>query len=237
MLVSWVGPHNDRSSRARASRGAFIQTSRSGPCPAQLVRTSPSHELSSGGFFMADLTQERLKEVLDYDPETGEFTWKLRQDVNLAWNAKWSGKVAGSNHRGYLLIQIDSGFYMAHRLAFLYMTGVFPFDVTDHINGVGTDNRWVNLREISRELNNQSLALRSDSTTGACGVDFCATRKKFRARVNYKGREIHCGYFALKEEALARAKTVREELGFTPHHGLSREERAKVTYPAFSDRL
>lgn len=87
------------------------------------------------------LTQSRLKELLEYDPETGDFHWRVRPvrcKQNATWNSAWAGKIAGTiSTYGYVMINVQHYQPMrAHRLAFLYMTGKFPQVDVDHINGI-----------------------------------------------------------------------------------------------------
>jgi hypothetical protein len=94
------------------------------------------------------LTQERLKELLDYSPETGEFRWQASRGGVRA------GDLAGCADRlGYLRITIDGRRHSAARLAFLWMVGAFPVDEVDHRNQVKSDNRWSNLRNATRAQN------------------------------------------------------------------------------------
>ncbi|MCK9994454.1 MAG: hypothetical protein Dbin4_02974, partial [Alphaproteobacteria bacterium] len=101
---------------------------------------------------MAELTQSRLKELLHYDPDTGVFTRRVQTSSNAR-----VGDVAGCLHpEGYRHIQIDGKRYAAHRLAWLYMTGEWPTNQLDHLNGVRDDNRWGNLREATHGQNQQN---------------------------------------------------------------------------------
>ena len=94
------------------------------------------------------LTQERLKELLHYDEETGIFTRKEKIGRYL------KGSVSGSKHRkGYIQITIDSENYLAHRVAWMYVYGEFPKDQIDHINRIKTDNRRENLRLVNPLIN------------------------------------------------------------------------------------
>jgi hypothetical protein len=101
----------------------------------------------------APLTQERLKEILHYDPETGMWTWiKERKYMNIL-----VGSIAGTvKSNGYLYIGIDRKQYRASRLAFLYMTGKLPPDEVDHKNRVRLYNRWSNLRLVTHSENQQN---------------------------------------------------------------------------------
>ena len=92
------------------------------------------------------ITQAKLKELLSYDPETGDFTWLVGR--------KMAGKKAGSPHnQGYFTIRISRKLYLSHRLAWLYVYGAFPKIDLDHINGVKSDTRIDNLRECSESQN------------------------------------------------------------------------------------
>lgn len=141
----------------------------------------------------ADLTQERLKQLLQYDPETGIFTWiSPRKGVTV-------GSVAGKIEKGYVSIKIDQSYYRAHRLAWLYVYGSFPEQELDHINRIRSDNRIVNLREASRSLNCANKA--STTSTGLKGV----TRKNgaFQAQIKRGGVNQYLGCFPSAEEAHA----------------------------------
>jgi hypothetical protein len=94
------------------------------------------------------LTAERLRELLDYDPETGVFTRRITTGRNRRWKAgdKVSGRPSATT--GYLGIGIGKRRYAAHRLAWLWMTGEWPKNLMDHRDCDRTNNRWVNLREV-----------------------------------------------------------------------------------------
>src|SRR3990172_5360433 len=97
------------------------------------------------------LTRNELCARVSYDPETGEFAWLGKLNSNAKRKAGWMTRY------GYWAFKCGDRIYMAHRLAFLYMTGEFPRDQIDHINGVRHDNRWGNLREVTQRLNNQNI--------------------------------------------------------------------------------
>lgn len=140
------------------------------------------------------LTAERLREVLVYDPETGVFRWKVS-------NRGLEGEQAGSaNGRGYLRIEIDGQRYMASRLAWLYVHGVWPNDRLDHRSRVRSEDRIGNLRESTRLQNKANQTRRSDNLTGFKGVHKVGTR--YQARFGAKAK--HLGSFATPEEAHAR---------------------------------
>jgi len=141
------------------------------------------------------LTQARLKELLSYDPLTGEFT-----NIKSGKGRKPVGSVVGSlNNTGYISSMIDQKNYLHHRLAWLYTHGYFPPEDVDHIDGVRTNNRLENLRLASRYQNCQNAARRSDNSSGTPGV--VQVGKRWRSRVTLLGVHHHVGYFDTSEAA------------------------------------
>ncbi|QIO01832.1 homing endonuclease [Salmonella phage falkor] len=146
------------------------------------------------------LTQERLKEVLTYDPATGIF-------INLQSRGnKKAGSIAGTKDKdGYVVIRIDKLPYRAHRLAFLYMEGYMPVEV-DHDNRIREDNRWDNLLDASRQENMRNRS--SWSKSGYSGISWNKVKQQWQVRVqDNKGNQISGGYFNYKELELAVQKT------------------------------
>lgn len=144
----------------------------------------------------SDLTSERLREVLGYDPETGVFTRRIAR----SWAAR-AGVVAGCvDGHGYTSIKIDGRIYGAHRLAWFWVHGVWPAKKIDHINGDRADNRICNLRDVPTSTNcqNQRRA-QSHNKTGFLGVS--PDRGRFRAAIWLDGKNLHLGMFDTPEQA------------------------------------
>lgn len=94
------------------------------------------------------LTAERVRAVLKYDAESGDFSWLSGRGMSSP------GRPAGSvNGRGYVAIQVDGRCYLAHRLAWLHVHSAWPSGVIDHVNGKTEDNRLENLRDTSLSEN------------------------------------------------------------------------------------
>jgi hypothetical protein len=147
------------------------------------------------------LTASRLREVLDYNPETGEFRWRRRMSSRAG-----AGGVAGASDGRYVLIRIDGTLHAAHRLAWLHSFGSWPRDGIDHANGIGRDNRLANLREADHAQNAQNPRLRRDNPSGVVGVWWAEREQKWRARIRVDGRDVYLGGFAtIAEAAAARA--------------------------------
>lgn len=144
-----------------------------------------------------NLTQQQLKALLDYDPDTGVFRHKLVRQRTVA------GAIAGHlNVLGYIRITIYGRRWMAQRLAWLYVNGMWPEEYVDHINGNRSDNRIANLRSCSKSDNSANQPkLRSNNTSGFPGVSFHKPSKKWVAHA-CKGRKYkNLGYFLTKQEA------------------------------------
>lgn len=98
------------------------------------------------------ISEKQLKELLRYEPETGQFYWLVDRRPRIS-----AGDKAGSvSSKGYIRIYIMGKNYLAHRLAFLYMDGSFPLEQVDHINRTKGDNRWVNLRHATQRENHEN---------------------------------------------------------------------------------
>lgn len=143
------------------------------------------------------LTQSRLNELLHYDPDTGVFTWlaAVARSVKIGDVAGWA------EDDGYLRISVGGKQYLAHRLAFLYMTGDWPKDQVDHRNGIRDDNRWDNLREATHAENGQNVALSRRNKSGFIGVCWNRQKGKWVAGIRIAGRLKHLGYFTSPEAA------------------------------------
>ena len=140
-------------------------------------------------------TQKRLKQILEYDPDTGVFKWLLGRNA---------GKKAGViNHWGYEVIGVDGGRYYTAVLAWVYMEGYWPEHDIDHINRDQLDNRWCNLRHISKQCNNRNQGVRKNNSSGVTGV----SQHKRNGRWYVDIANSHAGSFdSLDEAVMARWK-------------------------------
>ncbi len=158
---------------------------------------------------MNGLTQERLKELLRYDPKTGLFIWI----VDRGGFAK-AGTVAGSpNNEGYIQIRVDRVLYKAHRLAWLYMKGAHPPAEVDHRNRKRADNRWRNLRLASESEQAFNRTPRKNQATPVVGVRQRESGR-YIVRIQAEGKRVCIGTFDTLAEA-TRQRKLAEML----HHG------------------
>lgn len=147
----------------------------------------------------ADLTAARLRELLNYDELTGNFTWrhpgkKRRLD-------RPAGCVKAP---GYIVIRVDGVLLRAHRLAWLYVHGKWPALEIDHIDGNPSNNVLANLREADSRMNKQNRHVaRSDSSTGIMGVQYDKKRGLYSTRIQTPSGIKFLGRFADPLEAQA----------------------------------
>ena len=177
------------------------------------------------------LTQNELKQIIHYDPDTGAVTWKHRpveffkrqRDCN-AWNARYAGKVAGriyqfDSGKSYRQLTLFGKTKREHRLIWLYMTGSEPTDQIDHDNGDGTDNRWDNLSDITGFQNNRNKRKPSDNTSGVVGVYWDKHYNKWLASLNCDGKRFNLGRYTEWFDAVCARKSAENNHDFHKNHG------------------
>lgn len=176
------------------------------------------------------LTVEALKEVLHYDPESG--VWRWARDVGYKVKA---GQIAGrgAHKSGYRQISVGGRLYLSHRLAWMYMTGVWPEHTVDHVDGVPGNDRWSNLRAATAAQNRRNSRVRSDSTTGVRGV--ALDRGRYRSRIFFQGKNIMLGSFGTLDEA-REARCSAEALYFGEFSSLRRGIADPTSTPYYSTR-
>ena len=168
-------------------------------------------------------TIQEVQEVLDYDPDTGLFTWCERPGLvgkAKTFNTKFSNQPALEyvNRHGYKQGSIQGVTAYAHKIAYLLKTGEWVVGI-DHINGVKTDNRACNLRTADHSLNARNMPRRSDNTSGFTGVYWFKQRSKWQARLQVNGKQHHLGLFNTPEEANEARLAANETHGFSENHG------------------
>lgn len=154
------------------------------------------------------LTVERLKQVLAYNPADGAFTWISKTSKNAT---DLVGKTAGAvDSTGYIRIWIDGKRYVAHRLAWLYMTGDWPSNLVDHRDTIKTNNVWSNLREATNSENKANGKSYKKTSGLPKGVRRNGNKFSGQAVHNYKNH--YCGSFDTPEEAHAAYVRVAAKL-------------------------
>jgi len=166
------------------------------------------------------ITQEELKRLLHYDPDTGVFVWLCnKRKSNEFGNA---GTIANRRGKKYIQISINFKKYYAHRLAWLYMHGSLPKNQIDHINGNGIDNMICNLREVTiieNRRNHRKYITNKTGMTGACRDKRCG---KWKTYIHLYGILKNIGYFDNIFDAACSRKNANIEYCFHKNHGSDR---------------
>jgi len=181
-----------------------------------------------------DIEPALLRRLLRYEPETGKLYWLARTSDLFAngvgnhdqrancnrWNARFAGKEAfiSKGLNGYWIGSLFHRKAYAHRVIWQLVTGESPLCI-DHINGDGFDNRWTNLRSVTRRLNQMNQRKRCDNSTGQTGVGWCRERELWIAFITTSGKKRHLGRFAVKADAIVARRAAERRLGFHPNHG------------------
>jgi hypothetical protein len=156
---------------------------------------------------MAEMpTAERVRERLSYDADTGVFRWREMPRRRAMPN----GDVAGCRSDGYVTIRLDGKILKAHRLAWLYVHGVWPTGLIDHINGDKQDNRIVNLRDVDQHINGHNrYSVRNQF--GVPGV-YRVRTGRYIAHIMIHRRTRHIGTFETVEEAIAARRAAERQV-------------------------
>lgn len=169
------------------------------------------------------LTQALVRERLDYNLETGVFTWKVRpcnSRTTNSWNTRYAGTEAGyiylhdkDGDLYYRKVSINDHPYRLHRIAWLYVHGILPERI-DHIDGDGLNNKISNLRVISHGDNIRKARIAKNNTSGYKGVFWRKDTNRWAARSKVDGKYKSLGSFDSKEDAFdAYCKSVEFQTG------------------------
>ena len=161
------------------------------------------------------IDHEYVINTYSYDKSTGIFTYK--KSVGCRKKGDVVGWIDSSNGIPYLITKVNREKVRLHRLAFFYVTGRWP-NAIDHINGVGTDNRWENIREVFGSENNMNTRILKNNKTGVHGVSRYKD-KCWVAYITFKRKRTHIGYYDDFNEACAARKLAENNLGFHKNHG------------------
>jgi len=158
---------------------------------------------------------DRVRELFRYEPNTGEFTWRVKQSIRIEKGDR-AGVTVTRDTCQYLKLTVDYVNVYGHQVAWALMTGEWPTFEIDHRDSNGLNNRWRNLRRATRSQQLYNSRLRSDNTTGVKGVSYNAHRNRYEVMLG--GR--HLGRF----KTLADAKFVRERAARRAHGEFYREQ-------------
>jgi hypothetical protein len=157
------------------------------------------------------LSQIKVKDMFDYNHDTGDLIRIRRPPGRAASIGSVSGNLAPS---GYLRTGIENKSYLNHRLIWLWNYGYLPENGLDHINRNKTDNRLVNLREVSQQCNTRNAKLRSNNSSGIKGVYLNKSTSKWVAKICVGGKSFILGYHTTFIEAVAHRLAAEQCYGW-----------------------
>lgn len=161
------------------------------------------------------LTLERARAQLVYNPETGLLTRVARFHKGQVVPLPGGGRVAQASHlAGYVQMMVEGEMLLGHRLIWFLVTGHWPVEVIDHVDGDRGNNRWANLRSVSQAENCQNMKrCHRDNRSGLLGVELRRTGK-FMATICVKGVRKRLGVFDTAEAA--HAEYMRAKVSIHP---------------------
>ena len=166
------------------------------------------------------LTQELVREYLDYDPMSGNLTWIKKPAKKIVIGSK-AGSVKTAGNKRYLQVGLLGTNHNAHRVIWVWMTGEEPI-VVDHEDWNGLNNKWSNLRNVTTLINGKNARLPSHNKSGIIGVMWDNTKQKWRVAIKVNGKTIELGYFHDKKIAAQVRRDAEIKYGFHKNHGSDR---------------
>lgn len=158
-----------------------------------------------------DTPFDQIDQLLRYDPESGKLFWRVSRGQLQAGSE--AGTITAINQRTpYIRMLVNRRPYLAHRVAWLLMTGSWPVNQIDHRNGDGLDNRWCNLRQADASLNMRNQALKRTTTSGFRGVNFRKRTGKWKVEITHNEQRLFLGYFDDLEDAVLKRLEAEHEL-------------------------
>jgi len=167
--------------------------------------------------YRPELTQDLLKQFVHYDPESGIL--RRTHALDRGHNRYEKDFIPKStNPAGYLQLGLFKYPYLVHRLAFLYMVGRMPREI-DHIDGVRTNNKWSNLREVDTATNHLNMGIPINNKSGVRGVYWYPRYQKWEVTITKNGEHFYLGRYESFEEAIEVRLKAEQEYGFHENHG------------------
>lgn len=158
--------------------------------------------------------KDHLDKYISYNSETGIFTRKT------SYNSFMAGDQTGAiDNKGYIILSVKRKRVKAHRAAMIMTYGSAP-KITDHINGVKSDNRIINLRGVTARDNSRNTSKTKRNTSGRVGVHWNKMEKKWAVKIaNDNNYNLHIGYFKCKLDAVAARIRAEKKYGYHENHG------------------
>jgi hypothetical protein len=166
---------------------------------------------------IGDFTVSELKQVITYNPSTGMVDKNIKKYLKKDRKIPF-GSITNTYGKSYIRLQIFGVHYMAHRIIWFYMYGVWP-DYIDHIDGNGINNKIDNLREVKYSENLKNKRLYSKNKSGISGVTYLEETNNYKVYIISNRNKIYLGRHDSIFEAACAKKSAENKYGFHPNHG------------------
>jgi hypothetical protein len=158
----------------------------------------------------SDISVDTIQNLFGYDPDTGALYWKVARS-NVVKIGVPVTRVSPST--GYIRVSVNKKQLVAHRVAWVLSTGAWPTGVIDHINGIKTDNRLINLRDVPRADNCLNrVGVQKNKKLGDLGVFFDKRSGSWYAQLCYRGKVLCLGTFLSSSEASTAVAVARKKI-------------------------
>ena len=141
-------------------------------------------------------SRKDLQKHLSYNPKTGLLHWRIR-----GFGRQFNRPAGNTDPLGYRGIGFKGRRYLAHRLAWLFMTGKWPRHFIDHRDGNPKNNRFSNLRQATHSQNQQNSTGKRGTIAGLKGVIWVPARCKWQAKIFHGGKQHYLGLCGTPEAA------------------------------------
>lgn len=214
--MDWRGAMEDATELLQTVDSVYAKTPATDAFLAEVKReaTEPLEKEIEGFKKQLLMSVGDIRDLIDYNPETGVLTAKVN------FSGRQAGSVIGSQTwQGYYAFSLFGKKCFAHRLAWLLHYGEWPSQPIDHINGIKTDNSIRNLRLCSLSQNQFNKPTQKNNTTGVKGVYWNKRDKRYVASVQFNGKKYSAGHHKDIESAKEAVMKLREKLAgeFTNH--------------------
>lgn len=184
----------------------------------------------------SELPISTLRSLVYLDSNTGALYWKKRSPDQFTGTAKksaeycanaWNGRFANkealtAKGNGYKHGCINYKYFRAHRVVYALYHNKWPDYGIDHINGNPLDNRPCNLRDVPSIENSRNMKLSKRNKSGHTGVSYIKRERRWKAHVVVKGKALHIGQYATKNEAILARQNANLQYKFHENHGSAR---------------
>lgn len=158
----------------------------------------------------------------NYDAVTGVLSWRIKKGRSHGVGSPAGCVFVDRHGKSYRTVKVMQKIYYAHNLVYIWVKGYWPKGVVDHIDGNGLNNKWDNLRDVSRKDNAKNIRRHCTNTSGYTGVNWDKRNQKWYAYIRVNGVMHNLGRYKNVNDAVVARKKAEVKFDFHPNHGQDR---------------